>query len=57
VTNANQQSTREPHYERTLDLARESGMTTLGLMTNQAWTDGPRQLVFSLARYRFVPKC
>lgn len=53
---SNQQSTREPQYERTLDLARESGMTTLGLMTNQAWTDDPRHLVFTLARYKFVAK-
>ena len=31
-------------------------MTTLGLMTNQAWTDDPRHLVFTLARYKFVAK-
>jgi len=48
--------TREPQYQRTLELARESGMTTLGLMTNQAWTDDPRHLVFTLARYKFVAK-
>jgi len=48
--------TREPQYQRTLELARESGVTTLGLMTNQAWTDDPRHLVFTLARYKFVAK-
>lgn len=49
-------STREPQYYRTLELARERGLTTLGLMTNQAWTDDPRHLVFTLARYKFVAK-
>jgi SAM-dependent methyltransferase len=49
-------STREPQYQRTLELAHEQGLTTLGLMTNQAWTDDPRHLVFTLARYKFVAK-
>jgi len=51
-----QNSTREPQYQRTLELARERGLTTLGLMTNQAWTDDPRHLLFTLARYKFVAK-
>ena len=49
-------STREPQYQRTVELARERGLTTLGLMTNQTWTDDPRHLVFTLARYKFVAK-
>jgi len=49
-------STREAQYERTLELARQRGLTTLGLMTNQAWTDDPRHVVFTLARYKFVAK-
>jgi SAM-dependent methyltransferase len=49
-------STREPQYQRTLDLASQHGLTTLGLMTNQAWQDDPRHLVFTLARYKFVAK-
>ena len=49
-------STREPQYQRSLNLILESGLTTLGLMTNQAWTDDPRHLVFTLARYKFVAK-
>jgi 2-polyprenyl-3-methyl-5-hydroxy-6-metoxy-1,4-benzoquinol methylase len=49
-------STREPQYERTLELARQHGLTTLGLMTNQAWTDDPRHLLFTLARYKFTAK-
>ena len=48
--------TREPQYKRTLDLAHSHGLTTLGLMTNQAWTDDPRHLLFTLARYKFVSK-
>jgi 2-polyprenyl-3-methyl-5-hydroxy-6-metoxy-1,4-benzoquinol methylase len=49
-------STREPQYHRTLELARERGLTTLGLMTNQAWTDDPRHVLFTLSRYKFVAK-
>src|SRR5215471_11733680 len=48
-------TTREPQYQRTIDLASE-GVTTLGLMTNQAWHDDPRHLLFTLARYKFVAK-
>ena len=53
---ASSKSTRETQYERTLELARQRGLTTLGLMTNQAWTDDPRHVVFTLARYKFVAK-
>jgi 2-polyprenyl-3-methyl-5-hydroxy-6-metoxy-1,4-benzoquinol methylase len=49
-------STREPQYQRSIELAGEAGLATLGLMTNQAWTDDPRHLVFTLARYKFVAK-
>ena len=48
--------TREPQYQRTVELAVERGMTTLGLMTNQAWTDDPKHLLFTLSRYKFVAK-
>ena len=55
-TKAPLNSTREPQYQRSLELARERGLNTLGLMTNQAWTDDPRHLLFTLARYKFVAK-
>jgi len=48
--------TREPQYQRTLEIAMEKGLTTLGLMTNQVWEDDPRRLLFTLARYKFVSK-
>jgi hypothetical protein len=48
--------TREPQYQRTIEIATEKGLTTLGLMTNQVWEDDPRHLVFTLARYKFVSK-
>src|SRR5215471_5481904 len=48
--------TREPQYQRTLEIAAEKGLSTLGLMTNQVWNDDPRHLVFTLARYKFVSK-
>ena len=48
--------TREPQYQRTIEIAQAKGVTTLGLMTNQVWQDDPRHLVFTLARYKFVSK-
>jgi 2-polyprenyl-3-methyl-5-hydroxy-6-metoxy-1,4-benzoquinol methylase len=48
--------TREPQYQRTLEIAIEKGLTTLGLMTNQVWEDDPRRLLITLSRYKFVAK-
>ena len=48
-------STKEPQYQRCLDLAGDR-VTTLGLMTNQAWHDDPKRLTFMFARYKFVAK-
>jgi SAM-dependent methyltransferase len=49
-------STRETQYQRSIDLLKEKGLTPLGLMTNQAWQDDPKHLVFTLSRYKFVAK-
>jgi Methyltransferase domain len=48
--------TREPQYNRCVDLKTQNGLTPLGLMTNQVWYDDPRRLGFLLARYKFVSK-
>jgi hypothetical protein len=48
--------TREPQYNRCLEVKQEIGLTSLGLMTNQVWHDDPRRLTFVLARYKFVAK-
>lgn len=48
--------TREPQYQRSLDLLQAQGLTRLGLMTNQAWQDDPKHLLFTLSRYKFVAK-
>jgi 2-polyprenyl-3-methyl-5-hydroxy-6-metoxy-1,4-benzoquinol methylase len=48
--------TREPQYNRCLELRETVGLTSLGLMTNQVWYDDPRRLTFLLARYKFVAK-
>ena len=47
--------TREAQYQRSIDLQKE-GLATLGLMTNQAWHDDPKHLLFTLSRYKFVAK-
>ena len=52
----NDATTREPQYQHSLELVKESGPASLGLMTNQAWHDDPRHLVFTLSRYKFVAK-
>jgi len=48
--------TREPQYQRELEIVKSQGLTTLGLMTNQAWHDDPKHLLFTLSRYKFVAK-
>jgi 2-polyprenyl-3-methyl-5-hydroxy-6-metoxy-1,4-benzoquinol methylase len=50
------QGTREPQYNRCLEIKDKQGLTSLGLMTNQVWEDDPRRLTFLLARYKFVSK-
>ena len=35
--------TREPQYERCLEVSEQSGRTRLGLMSNQVWHDDPRR--------------
>jgi hypothetical protein len=54
--NAQKDTTREPQYQRLIDLRDEVGLTSLGLMTNQVWHDDPRRLGFVLSRYKFVAK-
>src|SRR5437899_964647 len=50
------EGTREPQYNRCLEIRDQQGLTPLGLMTNQVWEDDPRRLTFLLARYKFVSK-
>jgi hypothetical protein len=49
-------TTKETQYQRSIELLKEKGLTPLGLMTNQAWQDDPKHLVFTLSRYKFVAK-
>lgn len=48
--------TREPQYQSSLEIRNHAGLTSLGLMSNQAWHDDPRHLLFHLARYKFAAK-
>jgi 2-polyprenyl-3-methyl-5-hydroxy-6-metoxy-1,4-benzoquinol methylase len=50
------EETREPQYRICLDVRERHGVTALGLMSNQVWSDDPRRLLFVLARYKFVAK-
>ena len=56
MAEAKPRSTREPQYNRCLDVAEEVGLVPLGLMANQVWHDDPRRLAFVLSRYKFVAK-
>jgi hypothetical protein len=55
-THGESEETREPQYNRCIELKNSFGLTSLGLMTNQVWYDDPRRLTFLLARYKFVAK-
>jgi len=48
--------TKEPQYHRLVRAQRESGLETLGPMSSHGWTEDPRRLGFTLARYKFVAK-
>ena len=48
--------TREKQYNIMLEKAEQSGLSTFGLMTNQAWDDDPKRLAFTFSRYKFVAK-
>lgn len=50
------EETREPQYREVLRVRDEIGVAPLGLMTNYAWHDDPRHLLFVLSRYKFVAK-
>jgi SAM-dependent methyltransferase len=50
------QQTRERQYQRCVDLRDSTGLTSLGLMSNQTWCDDPRRLLFLLSRYKFVAR-
>lgn len=50
------EQTREPQYQRCLELRDQYGLTRLGLMSNQTWHDDPKRLLFVLSRYKFVAR-
>ena len=53
---SSQDQTKEPQYERCMQLYRDPGPARLGPMMNQVWVDDPRRLGIVLARYKFVAK-
>lgn len=52
----NKRGINEPRYKALLSLRDKKGLSKMGLITNQAWHDEPKQLLFILARYKFVAK-
>lgn len=49
-------ATKEPQYQRMVEIAEDRGLESLGLMTSFAWDDDPKRLAFTLSRYKFVAK-
>ena len=47
---------KENQYQDLIDVDRDVGRTSFGLMSNQVWHDDPKRLVFILARYKFVAR-
>ena len=47
---------KEPQYEMLLDLLKEQGRSTFGLMANDSWNNEPKRTLFTLSRYKFVAK-
>lgn len=48
--------TREPQYNRYLELRDQRGIARFGLMSNHLWHEDPRHLGFLIARYKFAAK-
>jgi SAM-dependent methyltransferase len=48
--------TREPQYQRCVELSETGGLARFGLMSNQVWHDDPKRILFVLSRYKFVAK-
>jgi len=48
--------TKEAQYQRCLEIRDQKGLTPLGLRGTQVWSENPKQLLFILARYKFVAR-
>lgn len=48
--------TREPQYQRCVELVERGAIARLGLMSGQTWHDDPKRLTFVLSRYKFVSR-
>lgn len=48
--------TKETQYQRCLEIRDQKGLTSLGLRGTQVWSENPKQLLFILARYKFVAR-
>lgn len=51
-----ERQTREPQYQRCVELHERYGPARMGMMSSQTWHDDPRRLLFVLSRYKFVAK-
>lgn len=48
--------TKEPQYQSLLELRKQKGIASFGLMSNGVWHEDPRRVGIVLARYKFVAK-
>ena len=47
---------KENQYQDLIDVDRDVGRTSCGLVSKQVWHDDPKRLVFILACYKFVAR-
>lgn len=48
--------TKEPQYQRCINLKKKYGLQSFGLMSSHTWITDPKRIVFVLSRYKFVAK-
>lgn len=56
MTIQSSEKTKEPQYQNCIDIRNKKGLLNMGLRGTQVWTENPKQMLFILARYKFVAK-
>jgi cyclopropane fatty-acyl-phospholipid synthase-like methyltransferase len=56
MTIQSSEKTKEPQYQNCIDIRNKKGLLSMGLRGTQVWTENPKQMLFILARYKFVAK-
>ena len=52
----NSEQTREPQYQRQVDMIRKQGVRPMGIRASAMWKEDPRMLLVAFSRNKFVSK-